>query len=103
MAQFAAHGLWEPDRLAPVPACRTAEHSPLLPLGKGRSDKTGIPRDLPKVVREAVGFAEPRPEDHVRQGELSVVPAIEVQLSNGRRAYLAEFNAHPLRENGCVF
>lgn len=43
------------------------------------------------------------PEDHVSEDELSVVPAIEVQLSNGRRAYLAKFNAHPLRENGCVF
>jgi hypothetical protein len=41
--------------------------------------------DLLKVVREAVGFAEPRPEDHVREDELSVVPAIELQLSTGFR------------------
>jgi hypothetical protein len=67
------------------------------------SDKTGIPSDLPEggqggrlVRRAAAGGSRPR-------DELSVVPAIEVQLSNGRRAYLAEFNAHPLRENGCVF
>jgi adenylate cyclase len=47
------------------------------------SERTGIPMDLLKVVREAVGFAEPRPEDHVREDELSVVPAIELQLSKG--------------------
>jgi adenylate cyclase len=49
------------------------------------SERTGIPMDLLKVVREAVGFAEPRPEDHVREDELSVVPAIELQLSTGFR------------------
>jgi len=47
------------------------------------SDDTGIPVGLLKVVREAVGFAEPRPEDHVREDELSVVPAIQLQLSLG--------------------
>jgi adenylate cyclase len=41
--------------------------------------------DLLKVVREAVGFAEPQPEDHVREDELAVVPAIELQLSTGLR------------------
>ena len=47
------------------------------------SERTGIPLDLLKTVREAVGFAEPRPEDLVREDELSVVPAVELQLSNG--------------------
>ncbi len=47
------------------------------------SAETGIPMDLLKVVREAIGFAEPRPEDYVREYELSIVPAIELQLSNG--------------------
>src|SRR6266508_4065875 len=49
------------------------------------SDRTGIPMDLLKVVREAVGFAEPQPEDHVREDELAVVPVIELQLSTGLR------------------
>jgi adenylate cyclase len=49
------------------------------------SARTGIPMDLLKVVREAIGFAEPRPEDHVREYELSIVPAIELQLSKGFR------------------
>jgi adenylate cyclase len=54
------------------------------------SERTGIPMDLLKVVREAVGFAEPRPEDHVREDELSVVPAIELQLSKGFRSVVIE-------------
>jgi adenylate cyclase len=49
------------------------------------SDRTGIPLDLLKVVREAVGFAEPQPEDHVGEDELAVVPAIELLLSTGSR------------------
>ena len=49
------------------------------------SERTGVPLDLLLVVREAHGFAEPRPEDHVREDELAVVPAIELQLSSGIR------------------
>jgi len=49
------------------------------------SAKMDIPMDLLKAVREAIGFAEPRPEDHVREYELQVVPAIELQLSSGFR------------------
>ena len=54
------------------------------------SESTGIDMDLLKVVREAVGFAEPRPEDRVREDELSVVSAIELQLSNGVRPLVIE-------------
>jgi class 3 adenylate cyclase len=54
------------------------------------SDKTGIPLDLLRVVREAVGFAEPRPDDLVREDELSVVPAIELQLAMGFRPVVIE-------------
>ncbi|MGH2554463.1 MAG: adenylate/guanylate cyclase domain-containing protein [Actinomycetota bacterium] len=54
------------------------------------SEKTGIPLDLLKVVRDAVGFAEPKPEDHVREEELSVVPVIELQLSTGFRPVVIE-------------
>jgi adenylate cyclase len=42
------------------------------------------------VVREAVGFAEPGPEDTVREDELSVVPVIELQLSEGFRPVVIE-------------
>ena len=54
------------------------------------SEKTGVPLELLKVVREAVGFAEPRPEDQVREDELSVVQVIELQLSTGFRPVVIE-------------
>ena len=54
------------------------------------SARTGIPLELLMVVREAFGFAEPRPEDHVREDELSVVPLIELQLSSGFRPVVIE-------------
>jgi adenylate cyclase len=54
------------------------------------SARTGIPLELLMVVREAVGFAEPRPEDHVHDNELSVVPTIQLQLSEGFRPVAIE-------------
>jgi adenylate cyclase len=54
------------------------------------SERTGVPLELLKVVREAIGFAEPRPEDRVREDELSVVQAIELQLSKGFRPVVIE-------------
>ncbi|HEY2803559.1 MAG TPA: hypothetical protein VGJ67_06530, partial [Actinomycetota bacterium] len=54
------------------------------------SERTGVPLDLLKVVREALGFAEPRSEDHLRKDELSVVPVIELQLSSGFRLDVIE-------------
>jgi adenylate cyclase len=54
------------------------------------SDRTGVPLELLMVVREASGFAEPRPEHLVRENELAVVPAIELQLANGFRPIVVE-------------
>jgi hypothetical protein len=54
------------------------------------SARTGISLELLMVVREAVGFAEPRPEDHVHDNELSVVPLIQLQLSEGFRPIVIE-------------
>jgi adenylate cyclase len=54
------------------------------------SESTGVPFDLLKVVREALGLAEPRSEDRVRQDELAVVEAIEFQLSKGFRPAVIE-------------
>ena len=54
------------------------------------SARTGIPLELLMVVREAFGFAEPRPEDTVREDELSVVPVIKLQLSKGFRPVVIE-------------
>jgi adenylate cyclase len=54
------------------------------------SAQTGIPLQLLMVVREAVGFAVPGPEDTVREDELSVVPVIELQLATGYRPVVIE-------------
>jgi adenylate cyclase len=54
------------------------------------SARTGIPLELLMVVREALGFAEPRPEDQVREDELSIVPVIELQLSSRFRPSVIE-------------
>jgi adenylate cyclase len=54
------------------------------------SDETGIPFDLLTVVREALGFADPRPEDLVREDELSVVRVIALQRSMGFRPDVIE-------------
>jgi adenylate cyclase len=54
------------------------------------SARTDIPVELLMVVREAFGFAEPRPEDTVREEERSVVPLIERQLSAGFRPVAIE-------------
>jgi adenylate cyclase len=54
------------------------------------SAQTGIPLELLMVVREALGFAEPGPEDPVHHNELSVVPLLQLQLSKGFRPVVIE-------------
>jgi adenylate cyclase len=54
------------------------------------SANTGVPLGLLKVIREVFGFAEPTPEDLIREDELSVVPLIELQLSSGFRPVVIE-------------
>jgi class 3 adenylate cyclase len=54
------------------------------------SAQTGIPLELLMMVREAFGFAEPAPEDHVHHNELSVVPLLQLQLSKGFRPVVIE-------------
>jgi adenylate cyclase len=54
------------------------------------SARTGIPLELLMVVREALGFARPRPDDAVRVDEESVVPVIELQLSSGFQPVVIE-------------
>ena len=54
------------------------------------STQTGIPLELLMVVREAFGFAEPHPEDTLHHNELSVVPLLQLQLSNGFRPVVIE-------------
>jgi adenylate cyclase len=54
------------------------------------SEKTGIALELLTLVREAVGFAEPSPDDLVREDELDVVPAIELGVASGFRPAVIE-------------
>jgi adenylate cyclase len=54
------------------------------------SAQTGIPLELLVVVREAFGFAEPGPQDLLHDNELSVVPLLQLQLSEGFRPVVIE-------------
>jgi adenylate cyclase len=49
-----------------------------------------MPLELLMAVREASGFAEPRPEDLVREDEMAIAPVIELQLANGFRPIVIE-------------
>jgi len=49
------------------------------------SERTGVPLELLSVVREAVGFALPLPDDLVREDELPVASAVELMLASGFR------------------
>jgi adenylate cyclase len=51
---------------------------------------TGIPVDLVLVIREAMGFAQPNPDDRMRSEELEVVPFLRLLLEQGVRASVAE-------------
>jgi adenylate cyclase len=47
------------------------------------SEQEGIPLELLLVVRQAVGFAQAKPDDPMRDDELRVVPLLRLQLSRG--------------------
>ena len=49
------------------------------------SHRTGIPLELLTVIREAIGMAEPSPDDRLREDEMEIVPFIELQISLGFR------------------
>jgi adenylate cyclase len=49
------------------------------------SDRTGIPIELLMVIREALGMAQPSPDDRLRDDEMAIVPFIEHQLAEGFR------------------
>ena len=49
------------------------------------SDRTGIPLELLTVIREAIGMAEPSPDDRLREDEMAIVPFIELQMAAGFR------------------
>jgi adenylate cyclase len=45
------------------------------------ASETGVPLELLRVLREAIGFALPEPDDRMREDELRVVPLIEKLVS----------------------
>jgi len=49
------------------------------------SDRTGIPVELLAVIRESLGFAEPSPDDLLRDDEMAIVPFVELQVAVGFR------------------
>jgi adenylate cyclase len=49
------------------------------------SDRTMVPIELLTVIREAIGMAEPSPDDRLRDDELAIVPFVEFQWSRGFR------------------
>ncbi len=49
------------------------------------SDRTGVPLELLMVIREAIGMAQPSPDDRLREDEMAIVPFIELQVSEGFR------------------
>jgi adenylate cyclase len=54
------------------------------------SDRTGIPLELLKVVREAIGLAEPAADDRMRDDEMAIVPFIALQMAEGFRPVAIE-------------
>jgi class 3 adenylate cyclase len=54
------------------------------------SERTGIPLALLTVIREAIGMAEPSPDDRLREDEAAIVPWVELQLAAGFRPVAIE-------------
>jgi adenylate cyclase len=49
------------------------------------AERTSIPLEIVLAIREAMGFAEPDPDDRVRESELLVIPMLEVEVEAGVR------------------
>ncbi len=49
------------------------------------SARTGVPIELLTVMREAIGLAEPSPDDRLRDDEMAIVPFLELQVARGFR------------------
>jgi adenylate cyclase len=54
------------------------------------SERTGTPLELLTVIREAIGMAQPSPDDRLREDEIAIVPFIELQVSEGFRPIAIE-------------
>lgn len=54
------------------------------------SEQTGLPVELLTVIREAMGYAPPVPEDRIRESEKEVLPLITIQHDYGFRPGVIE-------------
>lgn len=54
------------------------------------SRRTGVPVELLMVIREAMGFAQPAPEDRIRDEELRVLPLVELHVAEGFQSSTVE-------------
>jgi adenylate cyclase len=52
--------------------------------------KTGVPVMLLMVIREAIGFGQPQPEDKVREDELRIASVVQRLLETGSRPVVVE-------------
>lgn len=53
-------------------------------------ERIGVPLELLLVIREAMGFAQPDPDDRVRTDEMEVIPLVALQHSHGFRPVVIE-------------
>ena len=56
--------------------------------------ETGIPLELLRVLREAIGFALPEPDDRMREDELRITPLIQKLVSRGVPAAIVDRLLH---------
>jgi adenylate cyclase len=54
------------------------------------SARTNVPLELLLVIREAMGFAQPTPDDRVRTDEMAVVPYVALHCAQGFRQIVIE-------------
>ena len=47
------------------------------------SERHSIPLDLVRLIREAMGFPAPEPDDRLRETEMDVVPLLAILVENG--------------------
>ncbi len=57
---------------------------------RAHSERSGVPLEMLLAIREAMGSAQPAPDDRMRTMELEAVPAIQRQLAQGVRPQVIE-------------
>ena len=63
------------------------------------SEQTKVPLEILLTMREAMGSSQPDPDDHVRENELEVVPALAVEIAYGIRPAVVERSLRNMGES----